>query len=110
MISTQNKDRLCKCQAVCFEQLKANFSCAVEVYDDNDGDVDGNDACIESLSCMSHSIMWYYNHYINDYTSSFYYISSWLLTSAKKTSRDHHDGNDYDVSDYKGKEDKWIRF
>ena len=40
LIPTQNKDRLCKCQAVCFGQLKANFSC---VHDDDDSDGDGND-------------------------------------------------------------------
>ena len=49
LISTQNKDRLCKCQAVCFGQLKANFSCADEVHDDNDGDDDGNDGTITTV-------------------------------------------------------------
>ena len=28
----------------------------------------------------------------------------------QKTAQGHHDGNDYDVNDYKDKEDKWIRF
>ena len=49
LIPTQNKDRLCKCQAVCFGQLKANFSCADEVHDDNDGDDDGNDGTITTV-------------------------------------------------------------
>ena len=88
LISTQNKDRLCKCQAVCFGQQKP-ISLAltkfimimtvmmlvmmvIEVY-----------VRIESLPCLSHSFVWSYNHYINDYTSPLYDISSWLLTSAE---------------------------
>ena len=111
LISTQNKDRLCKCQAVCFGQLKANFSCADERHDDNDGDDDGNEvitvyACNKSLSCMSHSIVWYYNHYRNDYTSSLNYTYHRGYKRLQKTAQGHHDGNDYDVNDYKDKEDK----